>query len=142
MNNDMKAADEISLFCRLNINMKHELPIRSSEMGLLIYLVTTQGEKTPNAIAKFFKVSKSMATNMVTSLARKEYLIKEPSQLDKRNIHISPTQKAVELVDKTCEEYFKSIRLLREQLGETQFQQLITLLQRSNEILLEDKQHG
>lgn len=47
----IRAAEQIALFCRININMKKELPIRSSEMGILIYLVKGEGEKIPIGIA-------------------------------------------------------------------------------------------
>ena len=38
----IEAAETVSLFCRLNQRVKKELPIRSSEMGLLILLVTSK----------------------------------------------------------------------------------------------------
>lgn len=93
-----KVLIQISLFCRLNINTKRGLPIRSSEMGMLIYLVKTDGEKTPNAVAKFFKVTKSMATNMTTSLLNNGYIEKKQSETDKRSFCLIPTNKAVRLV--------------------------------------------
>ena len=42
----IEAAETVSLFCRLNQRVKKELPIRSSEMGLLILLVTSK-ERSP-----------------------------------------------------------------------------------------------
>mgnify|MGYP000870724505 CR=1 FL=1 len=85
MDHLMTASEQISLFCRLNTHTKRDLPIRSSEMGMLIYLVKTQGEKTPNAVAQFFKVTKSMATNMVSALLAKGYIEKQRSKTDKRS---------------------------------------------------------
>ena len=58
MDKMIRSSEQISLFCRLNIHAKRELPIRSSEMGMLIYLVKTEEEKTPNAVARFFKVDR------------------------------------------------------------------------------------
>ena len=101
----IKAAEEISLFCRLNIYSKKDLPIRSSEMGMLIYLCKTDGEKTPMGVANFFKVSKAMATNMVSSLSKKGYLVKQPAPTDRRSVLLVPTILAKKLVDSTYQEY-------------------------------------
>lgn len=138
----LQAAEHISLFCRLNINTKRELPIRSSEMGMLIYLCKTDGDKTPMAISRFFKVSKAMATNMVTAMYKKGYITKQPSPLDRRSSQILPTQKAVDLVESTYEEYYKTMRILSEKMGGKNFAALIDLLEQANTILLEEKNNG
>lgn len=142
MNDLLQAAEQISLFCRLNMNTKRELPIRSSEMGMLIYLCKTDGNKTPMSIARFFNVSKAMATNMVTAMHRQGYIEKTASADDRRSSHILPTAKAQALVDSTYEEYYKSMRTLREKMGEDDFISLLTLLGKANSVLLEEKEHG
>lgn len=90
MDKMIKSSEQISLFCRLNVNTKRGLPIRSSEMGMLIYLVKTDGEKTPNAVAKLFKATKSMATNMTTSLLNNGYIERKRSEADKRSFCLIP----------------------------------------------------
>lgn len=142
MDNLIKASEQISLFCRINVNTKRELPIRSSEMGMLIYLVKTEEEKTPNGVARFFRFTKSMATNMVTSLSTGGYLEKKQSETDKRSILLIPTDKAVKLVEDTYEEYFKTMSLLKTRMGEDKFSELLTLLETANNILLEEKDNG
>lgn len=138
----IKSSKQISLFCRLNLNTKQELPIRSSEMGMLIYLVKTEEEKTPNAVAKFFKVTKSMATNMATSLLNNSYIEKIQSEADKRSFLLIPTDKAIRLVEDTYEEYFRTMSLLESKMGEQKFDEFIRLLETANEILLEEKNNG
>lgn len=138
----IKAAEEISLFCRLNIYSKKDLPIRSSEMGMLIYLCKTDGEKTPMGVANFFKVSKAMATNMVSSLSKKGYLVKQPAPTDRRSVLLVPTILAKKLVDSTYQEYYKNMNLLQEKMGPDEFAGLITSLQKANQILLEEKENG
>lgn len=138
----MEDAKQISLFCRMNMNSHQDLPIRSSEMGLLIYLVKTNNEKVPKAIAEFFKVTKAMVTNMVSSLTKQEYVYKQVSLLDKRSVLIIPTQKAIDLVESTYKEYYKHLMLLSKQMGSDDFNQLIVLIEKANRILLEDKDNG
>ena len=133
------AAEQIGLFCRIHVNAKKNIPIRSSEMGMLIYLVKTDGEKTPMAAARFFKFTKSMATNMVSSLVRKGYIRKEQSEKDRRSFFILPTEKAVALVEETYAEYIKTIILLNEKMGDCDFNVLIEMLEKANSFLLEEK---
>ncbi|BBF43554.1 transcriptional regulator, MarR family [Lachnospiraceae bacterium KM106-2] len=142
MNNLMYTAEQVALFCRLNINMKKDIPIRSSEMGLLIYLVKSNGINTPLEAARYFKVSKGMITNMVTSLTKKGYIIREQSMEDKRSYLLTPTDKAIVLVNETYEENFKTMSMIQEQLGTNDFQTFTNLLEKVNNLLLEGKNNG
>ncbi len=142
MNELIKGAEVISLFCRININAKKELPIRSSEMGLLIFLVKEQCEHTPLMISEFFKVTKPMVTAMVNSLVKKEYIIKIPSPIDKRSFILKPTEKAILLVGETFDEYYKNMQVLKERLGNKKFENLTELLNEANGILLGEKENG
>ena len=45
MDKMIESSKQVSLFCRLNLNTRRDLPIRSSEMGMLIYLVKTDEVK-------------------------------------------------------------------------------------------------
>lgn len=135
MNEEEKNAWEISLFCRLNMNMKRELPIRPSEMGLLIFIAESEQEVTPVMAAEFFKVSKPMIAAMVKKLCRMEYIRKVPSTEDKRKYLLMPEDKAIELVKETHEEYLRNMTLLQKGMGEERFTTFIGLLQEANQIL-------
>lgn len=139
MKDYMKGAEVVSLFCRLNMNRKSELPIRSSEMGLLIFLIRSEEPPTSLDAARFFKISKPMVTAMTRVLERNGYLEKKPSPVDGRSFSIHPTEKARLLVEETYGEYLKTIGRLREKLGASDYEALIALLERANGILLEDK---
>lgn len=131
----ISSADEVALFCRLQMNTKRELPIRPSEMGVLIY-IKTQGEAvTPLMISNFFKIAKPSVTTMVNSLIKKDYLVKIPSPKDGRSYMVSTTDKANELVKSTYNEYFKSMELLEEKMGNEDFETFIQLLKKANKIL-------
>lgn len=135
-------AEKVSMFCRLNINVKKDLPIRSSEMGLLILICKSDKPVTPVMAADFFKVKKPMITTMVSNLLKKGYIAKIPSLDDKRSFSLNPTKKARQLVDDTYSEYMKTMELLRNKLGAIEFGELLVLLDKSNCILLEEKNNG
>jgi DNA-binding MarR family transcriptional regulator len=135
----IKGAKAISLFCRININTKKELPIRSGEMGLLIYLVKENPQAQPIQVADFFNVSKPMVTSMINSLENKEFIIKNPSLNDKRSFFVSPTEKAVLLVESTYSEYYKTMEALQKGLGDEDYNQLICLIDKANKTMLEAK---
>lgn len=137
----MKGAEAVSLFCRLNINMKKDLPIRSSEMGLLILAVKNEIPVTPVMAADFFKVKKPMITAMVNKLTSQGYVKKTPSTQDRRSFTLYPTLKGTKLVEETYCEYFKTMELLKSRLG-GEYDTLIALLNRANLILLEGKENG
>lgn len=135
----IKGAETVSMFCRLNINMKKDLPVRSSEMGLLILICKSENPVTPGMAANFFKVKKPMITTMVSNLLKHGYIEKVPSPEDKRSFSLNPTEQARQLVDDTFIEYIKTMELLRQKLGATDFGNLITLLEKANSVLLEEK---
>ncbi len=139
MESHILGAEQVTLFCRLNMNIKRDLPVRASEMGLLIYLVKTNGPKTSIQIADFFKVTKANVAAMVHSLVKSGYIEKEASKYDKRSFNLIPTQKAITLVDETYHEYFKTMELLMNEMGLDDYMQLISLLKKANKILLEEK---
>lgn len=135
----IKGAGIVSMFCRLNINIKKDLPIRSSEMGLLILTCKSEKPVTPVMAADFFKVKKPMITTMVASLFKHGYIVKIPLAEDKRSFYINPTEKARQLVDDTYTEYIKTMELLWQELGAKNFDNLITLLDKANTVLLKEK---
>jgi DNA-binding MarR family transcriptional regulator len=138
----IQSAETVSLFCRLNTSARKNIPIRSSEMGLLILTVKNGQPVTPVMAAEFFKVKKPMIAAMVSSLLKKGYIAKKPSQTDKRSFTLSPTAKAITLVEQTHSEYIKTLELIRVKLGNSDFYNLITMLEKTNTILLEEKANG
>lgn len=131
------SADAIAMFCRLQMNVKRDIPIRASEMGVLIFTQKQEEPVTPLMISSFFKIAKPSVTAMVNALIKKEYLIKLPSATDGRSYTVTPTAKGIELVESTFKEYFKTMKLLKEKMGEQEFYMFIELIQKANNILSE-----
>lgn len=135
----VQGADIISLFCRLTIHAKKELPLRSSEIGLLIYTVKETEPVTPLKAADYFKVSKPMIATMVKRLVAAGYLEKKPSTEDKRSYILQPTAAATQLTETVYDEYFKDMQLLLNSLGTEKFKELLALLEEANAALLQNK---
>ncbi|PKM56901.1 MAG: MarR family transcriptional regulator [Firmicutes bacterium HGW-Firmicutes-3] len=133
------AAEEIAMFCRLQMYVKKGLPIRSSEMGVLIYLHKQNEAVTPLMISNFFQIAKPSVTAMINELIKKDYLIKVPSSTDGRSYTVSSTVKGQELVASTHDEYFKAIAMLEDKMGNIDFELFIQLIQKANTILGEEK---
>lgn len=139
MEHFVKGAEQVTMFCRLNMNIKREMPVRASEMGLLIYLVKSEEPKTSIKIAEFFKVTKPNVTAMVKSLEKSGYVVKNQLTLDKRSFVLEPTEKARHLVEETYNEYFKTMEILSSKMGIEDYSKLIELLEKANNILLEEQ---
>ena len=133
------SADIIGMFCRLKMNTKLDLPIRSSEMGVLIFVQKQQTEVTPTIISDFFKIAKPSVTSMVSTLLKKGYLDKVKSETDKRSYALSMSREGNELLDSAFKEYYRSVSELNERMGKESFEQFIKLMQRANDILEETK---
>lgn len=138
----IKGEQSISLFSRLMLNGKRDLPIRNSEMGLLILADRGNGTVTPAMAANYFHVSKPMVTAMVRSLEQKGYLEKIPSEKDRRSFVLRPTRAGGLLVKSTYRDYYSSMQLLQQKMGEDRFSSLIALIDQANLILEEDRQNG
>lgn len=133
----MTATEEVAMFCRLQMNIKKDLPIRPSEMGVLIFIAKQAEDATPLMISQFFQITKPSVTTMVNSLIKQDYLMKTPSSTDRRSYTVSITTKGRKLVETTYDEYFSAMTLLEEKMGEVDFKLFVQLILRANEILKE-----
>jgi DNA-binding MarR family transcriptional regulator len=131
----MRFADTIGMFCRLNMKVKRDLPIRASEMGVLIFISKQENNVTPLKISQFFKISKPSVTSMINTLLRQSYLEKLVSIEDHRSYTLQITQKGLKLVSLTEVEYYKSIEIMMDKMGDLDFNHFIDLLIKANEIL-------
>ncbi|KMT22471.1 MarR family winged helix-turn-helix transcriptional regulator [Clostridium cylindrosporum] len=136
MDKNMEYAIEIvTQFCRNNMNLKRKLPIRASEVGILIFIKRSENAVTPVSISEFFNISKPAVTASITSLYKKGYIEKIPMQSDKRSFQVILTEKAINLTNDFYDEYVKIITLLEKGLTKDEFTLLIKLLKKSNSIL-------
>lgn len=128
-----------SKFCNGYMELKKELPVRPSEMGVLNIIVQREGFFTPLMIAELLGVSKPMVTAHITALEKKGYIKKEYSKEDKRSFYVIPTDKATELVKTTAEKTSRYLQQIEATLGEQTFEILINILSDTNKILTKVK---
>ena len=98
MNKYFGANAIFSLFSRDYMELKKDLPIRPSEMGVLNIISNGNELYTPLMVADLLNVSKPMIANHISVLEQKGYITKDFSSNDKRSFYIIPTEKAKQLV--------------------------------------------
>lgn len=128
-----------SKFSRNYMELKKNLPIRPSEMGVLNILAATPGPHTSVMLAELLGVSKPMITASLNSLSEKGYITKEQSQEDKRVYHVLLTPKAKQLVEDARVDTNRQLARLEEALGQEGFAQLIELTRKANLLLEENR---
>ncbi len=133
----IRSADEIGLFCRKHFNNRNELPISSSEMGILIYINRADEVVTSNGISKFLKISKPAVSVKINNLITKGYIEKELLESDKRSYKLKLRKEGRELVESTFSSHFHTISLLKDKMGDSDFEKLIELITKANVLLNE-----
>ena len=133
-----KGAETISRFCRLQMKKKMDIPVRPSEMGVLIFVHEQASPVTPLNISQAFNMTKPSVTFMVASLIKGGYLVKYPSQKDKRSYTLKPTAKGKALVKNAFDDYHETITRLKREMGKDRFKALLSLLEDANAILSEE----
>lgn len=141
MHSFLTANAELSKFSRNYMQLKKNLPIRPSEMGVLNIIVQTEGPHTSVVLAEMLGVSKPMITAHITALMKAGYVTKMPSPEDGRAAYILPTDKARGLVAAVQKETDDQLQHMKNALGPNDFDTLVTLITRANHIL-EEYAHG
>ncbi len=135
MNKNFNANAVLSIFAKNYMELKKDLPIRPSEMGVLNIITETVGPHTPLKLADLLCVSKPMITAHINSLICKGYVFKEPCVDDKRAYYVKPTDKGVELVNMAKIDMDRYIDSLIIGLGYEDFDTFIKLTSKVNNIL-------
>lgn len=135
MDKYFEANAALSLFCKNYMELKKGLPIRPSEMGVLNIITGRPGPHTPVMVAQLLGVSKPMITALLTSLAEKDYITKEPSKDDKRAYYIIPTEKALALVESAKQEMDGHFSQMVDVMGQDNFESLVRLAQMANNVM-------
>ncbi len=129
MNKYIYANIVFSKFSRTYMELKKDLPIRPSEMGVLNIITRRDGLFTPVVIADLLEVTKPMIAKHISVLEKKGYITKEYLEDDKRSFYVIPTDKAKDLVLEMETKLNSKLVNLENRLGSNRFDELIVLLE-------------
>lgn len=136
----MHANIVFSKFSRDYMELKKDLPIRPSEMGMLTLITRRQGDFTPLMLAEMIGVSKPMIAAHIQALLKKGYIWKEVSGVDKRSFFVRPTETGKALADKFEARQSGYLKQMEAKLGKEEFDKLVRLLYEAQTILDEMKE--
>lgn len=139
MNRYFQANAILSKFSRDYMELKNDLPIRPSEMGALNIIAEYEGKATLVMIAKLLGVSKPMVATHIAVLEEKGYIVKQPSETDKRSSYLFPTEKAKDLVKSAKKSMDGYLRKIEKSLGKEKFELLIELTNQAQNIIEQEK---
>ena len=117
------------------MELKKDLPIRPSEMGVLNIITKRKEKFTPVMVADLLGVSKPMIANHISVLEKNDYVYKEFSLDDKRSFYILPTDKAKKLVEDEEKKLNRYLKKIEKHLGKDNFDLLVSLVNEANQVL-------
>lgn len=126
-----------SKFSRSYTELKKDLPIRPSEMGVLNIITRRDGLFTPIMIAELLEVTKPMVASHIAVLEKKGYITKQYSLKDKRSFYVIPTEKAQQLVCEVESNLNQKLKEIENHLGQDKFNDLVSLLEQARKIIEE-----
>lgn len=126
-----------SKFSSKYMDLKKDLPIRPSEMGVLNIITRRGGLFTPIMIAELLEVTKVMVTNHISSLEENGYIVRQYLANDKRSFYVIPTEKAKDLVLEVEAKLNAKLMKLEEKIGSKKFEELLLTLEEAR-LCLED----
>jgi DNA-binding MarR family transcriptional regulator len=132
---------EISLFSRQIIHRAtKEYEIPAQHLDLLSQLLIHKEGLTPMQLSKIMGVNKTIISRVIDKLNKGGYVIKTKDEIDKRSYIVSITELGIEKVDKIYTYYLSPIYKLRKVLGNQDFFELMSYIQKANEKMNQDRE--
>lgn len=131
----MEMMQDIRLFSSLHIrHSKKEGITTAQEMDLLSRIVFAETPLTPHEIAAQMGISKSAISRLVEHLEKKDFLIKQQSEKDKRSYVLLITEKGNQELDSTYRYYLEPIYHLKSVMKEEEFALLMNQIKKANQL--------
>ena len=131
---------EISLFSRMIIHRAtKEYEIPAQHLDLLSQLITHEEGLTPMCLSKIMGVNKTIISRVIDSLNQGGYVVKTKDPRDKRSYFVSITELGREKVDKIYTYYLGPIYKLRKKLGDEDFFELMSYIEKANQKMNQDE---
>ena len=139
MNNELsyRLSDSMTAFCRANMNRKANLPVSSSEMGMLIYITLNAGDTGVKAVelSEYFGIKKASVSSTIASLEKQGYIRRILSEKDKRSTPLFPDEKGAKLVKEAFNEYHRFTDRIIEKLGRSKCEEFLSMLDTATKII-------
>lgn len=132
----IKKMSEIRLFSRTLIHRSSsDSKISAQEYDLLSQLITSDEGVTPINLSKAMCLNKTIVSRLIDKLSKDGCVTKIQDEHDKRSYFVCITECGREELKKIYEFYLSPIYELREKLGNEDFLQLISYIEKANEAM-------
>ena len=132
----MEKMNEVRLFSRsLIIHSTIKNKRTAQEYDLLSQLVLHNEGMTPANLSKAMYLNKTIVSRLVDKLNKDGYVTKKQDEHDKRSYSVFITEYGKEELFKIYELYLSPINELRLKLGDEEFFNLISCIEKSNKIM-------
>lgn len=111
---------------------KHVLDLSRGEMGTMLYLVVENDKAIVGDISNRLELSSGRMASIIKGLEKKGYITKSKSEVDKRKMIVSPTEKGRKLIKEHGETVFNRIYHLLRFLGEEDAKHYVRINKRLN----------
>ena len=132
----MEKMNEVRLFSRsLIIHSTIKNKRTAQEYDLLSQLVLRNEGMTPANLSKAMYLNKTIVSRLVDKLNKDGYVTKKQDEYDKRSYSVFITEYGKEELFKIYELYLSPINELRLKLGDEEFFNLISCIEKANKIM-------
>ena len=132
----MEKMNEVRLFSRsLIIHSTIKNKRTAQEYDLLSQLVLHNEGMTPANLSKAMYLNKTIVSRLVDKLNKDGYVSKKQDEYDKRSYSVFITEYGKEELFKIYELYLSPINELRLKLGDEEFFNLISCIEKANKIM-------
>ena len=132
----MEKMNEVRLFSRsLIIHSTIKNKRTAQEYDLLSQLVLHNEGMTPANLSKAMYLNKTIVSRLVDKLNKDGYVTKKQDEYDKRSYSVFITEYGREELFKIYELYLSPINELRLKLGDEEFFNLISCIEKANKIM-------
>lgn len=136
----LEKMQDIRQFCSNHVKRAIKGGMTSAqELDVLSRLAMAQERHTPLQLCSEMGVSKSMVSRLIDQLEQKGLIGKQVSQQDKRSYGLVITPLGRQELENTYSYYLQPVYQLRRLMGSEEFSQLMSLIRRSNELVLEQE---
>ena len=131
----MEKMQEIRLFSSLHIRGKRKGATSPQEVDILSRIMLSDELLTPLDLAAQAGLSKSAISRLLDGLEKKDFLLKQYKERDRRSYTLHITEKGNQELDQAYHHYLEPVYKLRRTIGEERFQSLTAQIKEANHML-------